>query len=196
MGLFNFFKTAEQKKKERLMHKLTSEIFSEGKQSFGKLMIAASIMNSKIILEEEPFKVNKGKLFEVLIFSCWHILKECHYLKPDKYQFLEKDLIQELILFMQKQRILSSLPCDVTDFINSRFILYSEEFTVIVDELREEPVVPIPVRTAYNFFDTPLKLESGKCLDPFRIIQMQQKLKHFFDVLNKSLEVTIKEIGL
>lgn len=121
-------------------------------ESAGRLMLMGILTSSTIIFDDEwsDYKKRKGQTFELIILSTLLILRKFRETLPRHYSGFEEDLFTQIHIFARQEQIIEKLPCDFADFINSRFVLYDDEFSVDEDEQ-----VKFPVHTVYNLFETP-----------------------------------------
>jgi len=161
-----------------------------GNESAGKLMLIGILVTSPIIFDDEwtNYKKRKGQTFELIILSTLLILRKFRKICPHHYNEFEGDFFNQIHLFVQQEQIIQMLPSDFVDFINSRFVLYDDEFSV--DEQEE---VKFPVQTVYNLFEKPLLKDSGICEDLFKIMETQIKFQSYYEQLMISFDLMISK---
>lgn len=171
------------RKQSQLPTKLANE-------SPGKLMILGIIVASSEIFGEDSknFRNKKGQTFELIILSTILILRRFRELKPKHYHEFEEDLYNQIYLFAKQEQILQLIPVDFGDFINSRFALYIDEFT-----LDEDGEVKLPVRTTFNLFVRPLASNSGACDDLFKVLELHVNFPSYYERLIGSLYFMISK---
>lgn len=149
--------------------------------SAGSFMILGMLVSSSIIFNDEwkDYKKRKGETFELMILSTLQILRKFNEIKHSEYSSFEEDLFKQLFNFARQELIIEKLPCDLDDFVNSRFVIYDSEFSLDYDEQ-----VKLPVHTAYNLFVNPLEMNSSKCEDLFKVMELQIKLNAYYEALN------------
>jgi hypothetical protein len=159
-------------------------------ESPGKLMLYGILMSSSIIFDDEwtNYKNRKGQTFELIILSTLLILRKFREIRPSKYNEFEEDLFMQIHLFARQEQIIQMLPIDIADFINSRFVLYNDEFSY--DDVQD---VKIPVHTVYNLFERPLLQDSGICEDLFQVAEVQIKFKGYYEALLTSFDFMISQ---
>lgn len=157
-------------------------------ESAGKLMLMGILVSCPTLFNDNwtDYTRRKGQTFEVIIFSTLIILRKFRKIRPSHYSKFEEDIFNQIHNFARKEQIISMLPCDFSDFINSRFILYDEEFSFVEDE-----AVKFPAKTVYNLFEKPLQINSGVCEDLFKIMEIQVKFHSFFEELFKNFDLMI-----
>lgn len=149
-------------------------------ESAGRLMLMGILTSSPIIFNDvwTDYKKRKGETFELIILSTLLMLRKFRETIPRYYSEFEKDLFTQIHIFARQEQIIENLPCDFSDFINSRFVLYSKEFSV-----GEDDEIKLPVHTVYNLFEIPLLKDSGVCEDIFKIMETQIKFNNYFKQL-------------
>lgn len=159
-------------------------------ESAGKLMLMGILMSSPIIFDDEwmDYKKRKGQTFELIILSTLLILRKFRRALPQHYNEFEQDLFLQIHLFARQEQILDLLPGDFADFVNSRFVLYDDEFSVDEDEQ-----VKFPVHTVFNFFEKPLLKNSGVCEDLFKVMETQIKFKSYYERLMMNYDFMISK---
>jgi len=160
------------------------------KESAGRLMLMGILVSSPIIFDDEwtDYKIRKGQTFELIILSTLLVLRKFRELKPQNYYEFEEDLLSQIHLFARQEQIIQLLPVDFADFMNSRFILYDNEFSTDV-----EGQVKLPAHTAYNLFEKPLLKNSGMSEDLFKIMELQIKFQSYYKQLLMNLEFLISK---
>jgi hypothetical protein len=171
------------RKKAQLPTKLADE-------SPGKLMILGIIVMSNEIFGDDSknFRNRKEQTFELIILSTLLILRRFRKLKPEYYVAFEDDLLDQISLFARQEHIIPMLPVDYAVFVNSRFALYDNEFT-----LDEDGEVKLPVRTAFNFFERPLTTNGGISDDLFKVLELHVKFPIYYESLLGSLYFMISK---
>ena len=166
---------------DKLFRKQTATTNPLDNESPGNLMLMGIITSSPIIFDDKwtNYKNRKGQTFELIILSTLLILRKFETIMPQHYQEFEEDIFNQIHKFARQEQIIQMLPVDFADFINSRFVLYDDEFSVDDDQQ-----VKIPVHTVFNLFEKPLLTDSGICLDLFKVMRVQLK----FQVYNKQLQ--------
>lgn len=161
-----------------------------GNESPGKLILGGIIVSSPVIFDDEwtNYKNRIGQTFELIILSTLLILRRFREIRPDKYNEFEEDLFMQIHIFARQEQIIQKLPVDFADFINSRFILYDDEFTMDDDQ-----DVKLPVRTVYNLFVKPLSKESGICDDLFKVVEVQMRFNAYYESLMTSFKLMISK---
>lgn len=159
-------------------------------ESAGKLMLIGMLVSSTIIFDDEwtDYKKRKGQTFELIILSTLLILRKFREIRPLKYNVFEEDIFNQIHLFARQEQIIQMLPVDFADFINSRFILYDDEFST-----DEDGEVKFPVHTVYNLFEKPLLRNSGICEDLFQLMQVQIKFQTYYERLMVNLDFMISK---
>lgn len=160
------------------------------KESAGKLMLIGILVSSTIIFDDEwtGYKRRKGQTFELIILSTLLVLRKFREFKPQCYNEFEEDLFDQIHQFARQEQIIQMLPVDFADFINSRFILYDEEFTS-----DEYDSVQLPAHTTYNLFDRPLLKDSGMCDDLFKVMELQIKFQPYYKRLMMNFDLMISK---
>lgn len=171
----------------RKQNQLPTQLANEGP---GKLMLIGILVSSTVIFNDEwtDYKKRKGQTLELIILSTLLILRKFRELKPRYYNEFEEDLFEQINLFARQEQIIQMVPVDFADFINSRFVLYDDEFTT--DEYEQ---VKLPAHTAYNLFEKPLLKNSGMCEDIFKVIELQIKFQSFYKRLLMNFEFMISK---
>ena len=171
----------------RKQNQLPTQLANE---SPGKLMILGIIVTSSEIFGDDAkgFRNRKGQTFELIILSTLLILRRFRKLKPEYYVAFEDDLLDQISLFARQEHIIPMLPVDYAIFVNSRFALYDDEFT-----LDEDGEVKLPVRTAFNFFERPLTTNGGICDDLFKVLELHVKFPIYYESLLGSLYFMISK---
>lgn len=159
-------------------------------ESPGKLMLIGILTASTVIFNDEwtGYKKRKGQTFELIILSTLLILRKFRELKPQQYNVFEEDLFNQIHQFARQEQIIPMLPVDFADFVNSRFILYDDEFSI-----DEKEQVKLPAHTVYNLFEKPLLKESGITADLFKVVMMQIKFQAYYKQLMVSLDFMISK---
>lgn len=159
-------------------------------ESAGKLMILGIIVTSCEIFGDDTkdYRNRIGQTFELIILSTILILSKFRELKPKKYDEFEEDLYKQIYIFASQEQIFQMLTVNFKDFINSRFELYADEFS-----LDEDGEVKLPVRTAFNFFENPLTTNSGLCKDLVKVLELHGNFPFFYERLMQSLYFMIKK---
>ena len=157
-------------------------------ESPGNLMIIGILVASTLIFDDEwtDYKKRKGQTFELIILSTLLILRKFKELKPQHYDEFEEDIFNKIHSFARQEQIIEMLPVDFADFINTRFVLYDDEFST--DEYEH---VKLPARTVYNLFERPLVKDSGSTTDLFKMGMMQIKFLAYYKQLIVSLDFMI-----
>lgn len=165
---------------DKLFRKQTATTNPLDNESPGNLMLMGIVTSSTIIFDDKwtNYKNRKGQTFELIILSTLLILRKFKSIKPQYYQEFEEDLFNQIHKFAGQEQIIQMLPIDFADFINARFVLYDDEFSVDDDQQ-----VKIPVRTVYNLFETPLAKDSGVCKDLFKVMEVQIKFHSYYERL-------------
>lgn len=159
-------------------------------ESPGKLMLMGILVSSTIMFEDEwtGYKKRKGQTFELIILSTLLILRKFREIRPLNYNVFEEDIFNQIHLFARQEQIIQMLPVDFADFMNSRFILYDDEFST-----DEEGQVKFPVHTVYNLFEKPLLRNSGICEDLFQLMKVQIKFQTYYERLMVNLDFMISK---
>jgi hypothetical protein len=90
------------------------------------------------------------------------------------------------VKFTQEKGILNQLPSGFANFVNNRFELYGQQ----LNSIREDRNF-LPTKMAFNFFETPLKLESGDCFDMTKVFKMSMSIPHLINFLDEGIEFII-----
>jgi hypothetical protein len=159
-------------------------------ESPGKLMLMGILTSSTIIFDDAwtDYKKRKGQTFELIILSTLLILRKFREIRPQYYIVFEEDFFKQIQLFAIQEQIIQMLPVDFANFINSRFILYDDEFSY-----DDENQVKLPGHTAYNLFERPLLKNSGLCEDLFKLMELQIKFQSYYKQLMLSLDFMISK---
>ena len=159
-------------------------------ESPGNLMLMGIITSSPIIFDDKwtNYKNRKGQTFELIILSTLLILRKFESVKPQYYHEFEEDLFDQIHKFARREQIIQMLPIDFADFINTRFVLYDNEFSVDDDQQ-----VKIPVHTVFNLFEKPLLKDSGMCLDIFKVMKVQIKFQIYYKRLYSDFDFMISK---
>jgi hypothetical protein len=156
----------------------------------GKLMIIGIIISSDLVFGDRgpEYSHRKEATFELMILSTLYLLQKFEQEKPEYYLDFEKNLYQEIYLFAKDEGILEIIPHNIEEFINSRFILYDNEFS---KEYPEQ--IKIPAHTTYNLLVKPLQIESGICEDLFKTTALLARLNNYYESLNKMFKLMIEK---
>jgi len=175
---------------DKLFKKQTDPSGQLDNESPGNLMLMGIITSSTIIFDDKwtDYKKRRGETFELIVLSTLLILRKFKSVKPQYYQKFEEDLFKQIHKFARQEQIIQMLPVDFADFINSRFVLYDDEFSVDDDHQ-----VKTPFRTVYNLFERPLAKDSGVCEDLFKVIEVQIKFKAYYEQLLTSFNFMISK---
>jgi hypothetical protein len=114
------------------------------------------------------------------------MLRKFRERRPHLYDQFEAELFNELLNFAQEKGILKQLPSGFTNFVNNRFELYGQQ----LKSIREDRNF-LPTKMAFNFFETPLKKESGDCFDMSKVFKMNMSLPHLINFLDEGIEFII-----
>jgi len=175
---------------DKLFQKQTDPSGQLDNESPGNLMLMGIIASSIIIFDDKwtDYKRRRGETFELIILSTLLILRKFREIRPMQYNKFEEDLFMQIQKFARQEQIIQMLPMDFADFINSRFVLYDDEFSV--DDHHQ---VKTPVHTVYNLFERPLAKDSGVCEDLFKVIEVQIKFKAYYEQLLTSFNFMISK---
>ncbi len=175
---------------DKLFRKQTATTNPLDNESAGNLMLMGILTSSPIIFDDKwtNYKNRKGQTFELIILSTLLILRKFKSVKPQYYQVFEEDLFNQIHKFARQEQIIQMLPIDFADFINSRFALYDNEFSVDDDQQ-----VKIPVHTVFNLFEKPLLKDSGMCLDLFKVMKVQIKFQVYYKHLLTGIDFMISK---
>jgi hypothetical protein len=165
---------------------LFDKFLGKQKETQARLILLAGVMSSEIMLEKN--QLSKGAVFEVLLFSSLHILQRFRSKKPQQYSTFEAEYFLELHRFAKEEGILNKIPCEFTDFVNNRFQLYGQQMNAMYDNSEG---TSIPTKIAFNFYDTPLTLNSGDSFDLPAIMMLTMKIKHLFEALDGSIDLVL-----
>jgi hypothetical protein len=152
----------------------------EPKVSVARLMLEACLKGSNIMLEEN--QISKGAVFEVLLFSSLHILREYKQKRPNLYGQFEEDYFGEVYRFARKEGILNNLPCRFPEFINDRMRLYDQQLKSM-DNNPEGKFMPTKI--VYNFYERPLTNNGGDSYDLEASILTIVQIKYLFKYLDE-----------
>ena len=178
---------------DKLFKKQTDPSGQWDNESPGKFMLLGILVSSPVIFNDEwtNYKNRKGQTFELIILSTLLILRKFREIRPMQYNEFEEDIFMQIHLFASQEQIVQKLPMDFADFINSRFILYNDEFSCDDDQ-----DVKIPVHTVYNLFERPLVKDSGICEDLFKVMEVQMKFQSYYERLLTNFNLMISKIFL
>lgn len=167
---------------------LFNNFFGNQKESHAKLILLAGVTSSKIMFEKN--QISKSAVFEVLLFSSLHILRTYQQKRPQQYSNFEADYFIELYKFAKNEGLLDKIPGDFTEFVNNRFQLYGQQLNLMENDSEG---TFIPAKIAFNFYITPLLLNSGDNIDLYAIMIMTMKIKQLFRALEDSIDIVLKE---
>jgi len=175
---------------DKILEKQSGQQDPLDNESAGKLMLMAILVSSTIIFEDEwiDYKKRKGQTFELITLSTLFILRNFKEIVPRHYSEFEADLFTQIHIFAKEEQIIEKLPCSFVDFINSRFTLYDDEFS-----LDEEEKVKFPLHTVYNLFEKPLLKDCGICEDLFKVMETQIKFNSFYEALMTNFNFVISK---
>jgi len=175
---------------DKLLKKQPTVINQLDNESPGKLMLMGILTSSTIIFDDAwtDYKKRKGQTFELIILSTLLILRKFREIRPRYYNVFEEDFFKQIQLFALQEQITQMLPIDFADFINSRFILYDDEFSY-----DDEDQVKLPGRTAFNLFERPLLKNSGICEDLFKMMEFQIKFQSYYQQLMWGLDFMVSK---
>jgi hypothetical protein len=163
---------------------LLDKLFGKPKETPGRLTFLCMVRANEIILDKR--QNSDGVSFEVLLFSSLHVLRKFRQRRPHLYDQFEAELFNELVKFTQEKGILNQLPSGFANFVNNRFELYGQQ----LNSIREDRNF-LPTKMAFNFFETPLKLESGDCFDMTKVFKMSMSIPHLINFLDEGIEFII-----
>jgi len=164
------------------------KMFGKAKKTRAELIMLSCVKVGDIILDKN--QRSKGAIFEVLLFSSLHILKEFKQKKPDLYSRFETDYFEAVFNFARKEGILSHLPCDFSEFINNRFQLYDQQLKSIFDNPQG---TFIPSKIVYNFYEQPLTKYGGVSCDLEAALIFTMQMKYLFVTLDGIVDLIFKE---
>jgi hypothetical protein len=159
-------------------------------ESPGKLILMGILTSGTIIFDDAwtDYKKRKGQTFELIILSTILILRKFREIRPRHYNVFEEDFFKQIQLFAIQEQIIQMLPIDFADFINSRFVLYDDEFSY-----NDENQVKLPGHTAFNLYERPLLKNSGLCEDLFKVMELQIKFQSYYQQLMLGLDFMISK---
>ena len=175
---------------DKIFRKQTATTNPLDNESAGNLMLMGIVTSSPIIFDDKwtDYKKRRGETFELIILSTLLILRKFKSVKPQYYQEFEADIFNQIHKFARQEQIVQMLPIDFADFINSRFVLYDNEFSFDDDQ-----DVKIPVHTVFNLFEKPLLKDSGMCHDLFKVMKVQIKFQLYYKRLYSDFDFMISK---
>lgn len=175
---------------DKLIKKQSPAMNQLSNESPGKLMLMGILTSSTLIFDDSwtDYKRRKGQTFELIILSTLLILRKFREIRPRYYKVFEEDFFKQIQLFAMQEQIIQMLPVDFADFVNSRFVLYDDEFSY-----DDENHVKLPGHTAFNLFEKPMLKNSGLCEDLFKVIELQIKFKAYYQQLMLGMDFMISK---
>jgi|JI9StandDraft_1071089.scaffolds.fasta_scaffold34225_4 hypothetical protein len=144
---------------------LFNKIFGSQKKTAADVFVAQIAELGNLLYEERS--ASNEALFEVLLFSTVHVLNVYKMRYPASYSQFQKDYFIGLEKWANEKGVYRKIKGSYSDFVNSRFELYFGEFTSWLDN----PHL-IRTKTAFHFYEKPLEIKSGDCMDLFLIMRM------------------------
>lgn len=163
---------------------LFGNIFNKpDKESGAKILMNLIVDNSSIVLDKS-LNIDKGFIFELLICTSIQVINAYDELYTNTTSQFQTKYLNELLKYCEANKIQPRIEGDVIDFLNLRIIFYDKELRRMFSEH-----AIVPVKIVHNFYESPLKINSGESENWEKCFKLTEKLNNIFDLINKNIHI-------
>lgn len=159
-----------------------------------KELFEKRMFESNIELANDFFDYPEGSqdaVFEVLLLASIHTLRIIENIRENVYPKFEKEYIIQLFMYAQINGLSSRLPANLEDFVYKRLGLYGSELNGLVNSTDGSF---LPLKTAFNFYEEPLRPVSEDCLNLETVFKTGQKVRYLIDGIDDSILTLVNRL--
>lgn len=162
---------------------LLSSLFGKKRRPCEKMIVELLDTGNMAHFMNGSARDRNGAKFESALVTALILLQFAEPNHKNQYKLIEKYTFDYLFELANKYGVKSRINMNLSEFMNLRFEQNGKE----LDTLIETTGNTLPTKMLYNFFDTPLKSQSGSMfIDPMSYMAFLKEFMGFYGIIKKS----------